>query len=345
MQVAALSLVVAALSIGACGGQSRHAAEPIPTSPSAVPTTSTTLPPPVFPLTGVSAPSSADASQPAVVVKIDNIDAARPQTGVDKADVVYEELVEGGLTRLAAVYQSQFPTTVGPVRSGRLTDEGIIDDLGHPVFAYSGTNAIFLPQLRAQPITDVDDGNQPSQFWRTARAAPHNLYTNAAKLLATSSTHNPPPSLFSFLAAGGAFTGSAVTTASSIAIPFPQALIRWTWNASTGTWSRSQNGSADVLADGAQITATNILIEFIPYQISTSGYEGGSLVQVPTGTMTGTGTAWLLSQGQLVKGTWTRPSLTSPTVYADAAGNPFELTPGRTWVELPPTGVTLATTP
>ena len=107
-----------------------------------------------------------------MVVKIDNVDAARPQTGVNQADVVYEELVEGGLTRLAAVFQSQYPTVVGPVRSGRLTDEGIADDLNHPVFAYSGHQRHLPARSSAsQPVTDVDDGNRPDLFWRSNLAA------------------------------------------------------------------------------------------------------------------------------------------------------------------------------
>ena len=110
---------------------------------------------------------------PAVVVKIDNVDAARPQTGVNQADVVYEEMVEGGLTRLAAIFQSQYPTVVGPVRSGRLTDAGIADDLNHPVLAYSGTNAIFLPILQSQPLTGSTPRTTRPSFYRNGNLAAH----------------------------------------------------------------------------------------------------------------------------------------------------------------------------
>ena len=143
-----------------------------------------------------------------MVVKIDNVDAARPQTGPNQADVVYEEEVEGGLTRLAAVFQSQYPAVVGPVRSGRLTDEAIADDLNHPVFAYSGTNAIFLPILRSQPLTDVDDDNHPNLFYRS------NLGVEPAQPLLQCRLpgrcfHDACPSspLFHFLPASGHFTG------------------------------------------------------------------------------------------------------------------------------------------
>ncbi len=168
----------AALLVAACGG-GHPAVRAAPTTVSTTtvaPTTTTTTrpkppppkpPPPTAPLTGLLQPNHQQLSAPAVVVKIDNVAAALPQSGVNQADVVYEEEVEGGLTRLAAVYQSDYPAVVGPVRSGRLTDEGIADDLNHPVLAYSGTNAIFLPILRAQPVTDVDDGNHPELFSRS----------------------------------------------------------------------------------------------------------------------------------------------------------------------------------
>ena len=139
-----------------------------------------------------------------MVVKIDNVDAARPQSGINQADVVYEEEVEGGLTRLAAVFQSQYPAVVGPVRSGRLTDEGIADDLNHPVFAYSGTNAIFLPILRSQPVTDVDDDNHPGLFYRSnLNVAPHNLYANVASLAACVDHPHPARRPVPLPAAGG----------------------------------------------------------------------------------------------------------------------------------------------
>ena len=139
-----------------------------------------------------------------MVVKIDNVDAARPQTGLNQADVVYEEEVEGGLTRLAAVFQSQYPAVVGPVRSGRLTDEGIADDLNHPVFAYSGTNAIFLPILRSQPLTDVDGDNHPGLFYRIQprRLAPQPLHQCRVPGRGARRPAAAPSALSSFVPAG-----------------------------------------------------------------------------------------------------------------------------------------------
>ncbi len=276
-----------------------------------------------------------------MVVKIDNVDPARPQTGVNQADVVYEELVEGGLTRLAAIFQSQYPSVVGPVRSGRLTDEGIIDDLNHPVFAYSGTNAIFLPILRSQPVTDVDGENHPGVFYRTKLAAsPHNLYTNVNSLAATAPNPTPPPPLFSYLAAGKSFSGAGMAPDIHVGIGFPEAAIGWDWNAQDHLWLRSQNGTIDVDRAGIQMSAANVIVQFLPYITSAMATgEGGPPAPIPEGLQVGTGVAWFFSNGEVVKGTWSRPSLTAVTTYKDAKGATIRLNRGRTWVELPPIGV------
>jgi hypothetical protein len=277
---------------------------------------------------------------PAVVVKIDNIDPARPQSGLNQADVVYEEVVEGGLTRLAAVFQSHYPTLVGPVRSGRLTDPGIADDLNHPVFAYSGTNSMFLPILRSQPVTDVDDGNRPDLFWRTDfAAAPHNLYSSVAALAGASTTHVPPHPLFFYPRGRLRFGGPGMVSSTHVSIIFPNAAVTWDWSAKAREWMRGQNGSVDVDRAGQQLSATNVVIEFIPYVFSgwATG-EGGPPAPIPEGVMVGSGAAWYFSNGHLVKGSWTRAGLTSLTAYRDAKGHMMRLNRGRTWVELVPVG-------
>jgi hypothetical protein len=311
------------------------------------PPTTTGPSPPLAPLTGLLQPRTSQLRAPAVVVKVDNIDAARPQTGVNQADLVYEELVEGGLTRLAGVFQSQYPTVVGPVRSGRLTDAAIADDLNHPVFAYSGTNAAFLPVLRSQPVTDVDGGNRPDLFWRSnLAAAPDNLYTNVVSLASASTAHAPPGPLLTFLSGGATFGGPGAAPVGRISINLAATSVTWDWSASLQAWVRGQNGSADIDRVGVQLSADNVIIQFVPY--ITSGMatgEGVPSVPIPTGQLVGRGTAWFLSAGRMVGGTWNRPALTSPTRYAAASGAPLRFTPGRTWVELVPVGTLPTTTP
>src|SRR5207237_6439864 len=116
--------------------------------------------------------------------KIDNEAPARPQAGLNQADVVFEEQVEGGDTRLAAVFQSADADPVGPVRSTRSTDIAIIAELNRPLYAFSGGNQVFLAQIRAAPIIDVGADVQPGPYLRTGgHPAPHNLFNRTAILL------------------------------------------------------------------------------------------------------------------------------------------------------------------
>ena len=338
-----------ALVATACSSGHRKAVPTTLATTTVPPTTAaptTTLPPPVAPLTGL--PSTAAAmAKPAVVIKIDNVDQARPQTGINDADVVYEVEVEGGLSRLAAVFQSKYPTTVGPVRSGRLTDEGVADDLNHPVYVFSGTNGLFLPVLAAQPVTMVNDSNHPEQFQRIGSNIPHNLFANVASLAALDSgTHGPPP-LFKYLAAGHPFGGAGAAPASAVSASFPAATAAWTWNASTHLWQRAQNGTPDVDAAGRQVAVPNVVFMFINYV--TSAYATGeglaAPAPIPTGVFTGGGQAWFFVDGKVVKGTWSRPSLTSPATFSDSSGAPIAIAPGQTWVEAMPNGTIPTITP
>lgn len=281
-----------------------------------------------------------------MVVKIDNVDQARPQTAINEADVVYEELVEGGLTRLAAVYQSSYPKLAGPVRSGRLTDVGIIDDLGHPVFAFAGTNANFYPVLTSQPATPVDPDNYPGLFQRIGYNAPHNLFLDIQAVASKSTSDTPPPALFDYLGSGQAFGAGQATPAASVSVDFPACEALWTWDPSRSRWLRSQNGTPDVGASGAQIAAANVVVLSIPYEVS--GYTAGEGVPptpIPEGVLTGSGRAWFFSGGAELQGTWSRPSLTSPATYSDSSGRPVAFTPGPTWVELLPQGLAPSASP
>ncbi len=346
----------AALGLTACGGHHHTAAPaaPAPASSGRTTTTTTAAPPaaprsePLAPLTGL--PVSAEAARrPAVVVKIDNVVGALPQSGVNQADVVYEEMVEGGLTRLAAVFASQQPTSVGPVRSGRLTDEGIADDLDHPVLAYAGTNGLFQPILASQPLADVIQDTAPSLFVRDAtKAAPHNLYTTVPGLAALDKPPHPPQPLWAFRAAGSRFRGKGLARASGLSIAFPAASVSWTWDRRSKSWLRTQNGSVDTDAAGQRVSASNVVVEFVNYITSayvTGEGAGANGSAIPTGEQTGSGTAWFLSDGSIVKGTWTRASLTDRAVYRDAAGRVIRLARGRTWVELAPAGTAPTVTP
>jgi hypothetical protein len=342
-------MAASALVASACSGGHKRAAPPTTVSTTTSSTTlapTTTVPPPVYPLTGMPAPSAKQLQNPAVVVKIDNVSMARPQTGIQGADIVYDAEVEGGLSRLAAVFQSNYPARVGPVRSGRLTDEGVADDLNHPVLAFAGTNAIFMPMLEAQPLTVVTADNHPEQYVRLGSNAPHNLYANVGNLASVSTTHAAPSPLFTYLPAGQRFWGAGAGAASQVSFSFPAASVGWAWSAAAGKWERTQDGTPDLLSSGQQISATNLVIYSTRYIVSgiASG-EGVPDAPIPEGILTGTGPVWVFSGGRVVQGTWKRASLTSVATYTDSAGAPIALAPGNTWVELTPAGTVPSITP
>ena len=305
--------VVAATGLALTGcGSAHHKAAPVTTTPTsttsttAAPTTTTVpkptttkVPPPVYPLTGLPATNAANLHRPALVVKIDNVPAARPQTGLASADVVYEEMVEGGVTRLAAVFQSADTAPLGPIRSGRTTDIAIVSDLNTPLFAFSGANARFLAEIRASPIIDVDAEREgPRQYYRMGpHQAPDNLYSSTQVLyaLAPGATNAPPP-LFDYRSAGTPVRAAGAVPTIHASLGWPLASATWDWNAATGTWLRGQNGTADVDAANFQLRATNVVIQSVGY--TTDGEatgEGLPPVPIPEGELVGSGTAWILS--------------------------------------------------
>lgn len=308
-------------------------------------TTTTAPPPPVAPLTGMLQPNAAAAQQVAVAVKIDNVDAARPQAGLNGADVVFEEQVEGQLTRLLAVFQSSYPTQVGPVRSTRTSDIDIVSALNHPLYAYSGGNTNYVAQLDAAPVVDVGAAKYaaPYYFYRGPHLSPHDLYTNTTDLLKLApGGSGPPPPLFRYRAPGQAVTASGAAPATHVDLSFGQSTAAWDWSAASQMWERSQNGTADVLQNGLQIATPNVIVQVIPYV--PDGYATGEGVSpppaIPKGEMVGTGTAMVFTGGMVIPATWSKASPTAVTVYTDSLGHPILLAPGPTWVELAPTGTT-----
>jgi hypothetical protein len=328
-RVGALVLVVALAAVGCSKKSDKKSA--------ATTTTTTAGPPQPAPLTGLDVPPPR-ATRPLLVVKVDNDPAARPQAGLNAADVVFEEMVEGGATRLAALYQSQDAAEVGPVRSARSTDVNLFSSANRPLFAYSGANAVFKILLRKSVFVDVGVDAEPTAYSRRSdRPAPSNLFTTTAALYAKAPASLPVPrALWAFRPAG---TPSEGAPASKVGVVFsgPAATkVAWTWDAAGGVWKRDQSGTPHVDAAGAPVAARNVVIQFVSYK--DSGLRDRTVAVVPEAELVGQGDAWFLTDGKLVKGKWAKPGITAPTTYSDAGGKPMALTPGNTWVELPTTG-------
>ena len=335
--VAVLGLV--ALASAACGGGGgEETAATTSTTTSTVVSEGTIAP--VAPLTGLPDDSSVVTSRPAASIKVDNAPKARPQGGLDVADIVFEEMVEGGTTRFIAVFHSATPDNVGPVRSVRPMDPNIVSALGGLV-AYSGGIPEFVSLMRkATAVQDLNFDNLPSAYHREkGRSSPNNLFVNPAELWAKAdATHSSPPQpQWPFRAAAEAF-GEA--DAVSVRIPFsPRTVSGYEWDAAAGHWKRTQDGNPHMVISGKQITPTNVVVQFV--QTHALRYRDQSGSAVMESIVVGEGEAWVLSGGRIAKGRWSKADANSITSYTDAAGAPVKMAPGSTWVHYVPVGNTV----
>ena len=347
--VVVVGVLVAGLAFGGCGTGEKLSAGAISTttvvpSTTAPALTTTTAPPrgPVAPLTGLRLPEGANASRPALAVKIDNIDStgcevARPQFGIDHADLVYEILVEG-ITRFMAVFHSDIPETVGPVRSARSSDVDLIAMLGNPLFAWSGNNdnvAADLSKVRGRYIDVGHSSGAGNSFYRDKdRCAPHNLLVNPVDLYAFAADKRPgvPTPLFTYRAANASLPATARPTG-GVKLTTGQE-VDYAWNAERKGWDRTQRGSLHTAVDGTTetpISPANVVVLEITYANSSTP---GS----PLAVTLGKGKAHVYTEGKVIDGTWARSDNGDPWTLTDDAGAPIALTPGRTWVALAQTG-------
>ncbi len=265
--------------------------------------------PGILPLTGL--PGSVP-DRPAAVVKIDNGSRARPQTGLNAADLVIEEEVEGGITRFAAVFHST-SSIVGPVRSGRTTDIGVLNGLGDPLLLYSGANEVTDSLLRAQVRVQNRNAGTSSGYWRSStRKAPSNLYTDTAPHWA-SAAGGPPPPQFAYRAEASPVPGVADE---SLTVAYRNSNAAWTWDGTA--WLRTQSGAAHLTASGERVSAANVVV--VETAEVATGMVDSSGATVPEFVFVGSGPATVFTAGMRIEGTWTRPTLASVATLTTTDG-------------------------
>jgi hypothetical protein len=343
--VAAVAVVAGGVAVVALGGDDEEAAPTTTTTTTTEPTTTTTVPEVVAPLTGLPGSHGGRLERTALVVKIDNDDRrARPQVGLNEADIVYEERVEGGVTRLLAVYHSGDSVPVGPVRSARTSDIAILGPLNHPYFAWSGANPTFARRIRASELKDVGYDVLSGEYFREpTRSAPHNLMLkNTSTIMQLPNEGSgPPPPLFHYRRADQPV--AHLEPVEGVAVDFGggpgSSPSEWRWNGSG--WARVQAGRPHVDTAGVQVAPANVVIQFVDYAPTDVADQFG--VPIPEAQLVGSGEVWILTGGAgqphgIVKGTWEKGNLSGKTAYRTADGKPIRLTPGTTWVVLPPPG-------
>lgn len=305
---------------------------PETTAPDTTAATTTTEPEgPVYPLTGLPVTDEAAAARPALVVKIDNNRAARPQSGLNEADIVFEEIVEVQ-TRFAAIFHSQISDPVGPIRSGRTQDIDLLGSFNKPLFAWSGGNRNVTRAIEASDLVSLSAQKnavyQGGGFFRNSdRRSPHNLYAQTTMLWTLAPADaGPPPQQFEYL---GPDDQPAGDPASGLAGDMDGLSITWTYDAATGRYARTSGGAVHTDANGgAAVTTDNVVVMYVVYRPSPADRRS------PEAQTIGSGPAMVATGGRVVTGTWTRTDRLSPVVLTDADGNAILLTPGRTWIEL-----------
>lgn len=274
------------------------------------------------------------------MAKIDNAYDARPQAALNQADVVFDELVEGGMTRFLAIWHSQLPVQLGPVRSVRPMDPDIASPFGG-IICFSGGQPAFVRAMADSPVLSATETNQQGKhtFKRVDdRFAPHNVMIAAQHLQGQHTELAPPASPFSF--ASSAAEASAVvggTGIESLTVKFPGATALWTWSESKAAWLRTQDGVKLLDAvDKSQVKAVNVVV--IPVEIDRS-YTDPRYGFVPRSLLVGTGKAYVFTGGKMIEVSYSKASKTAPIQLLDKAGSPIKLAPGNTWFELQPKDV------
>ena len=344
-RISSLGLALA-FTLSACAGSSPSVA------PTEVPSPTPTVPP-VWSLTGLPGPEDAQ-SQPIVVVKIENDPVVRPQTGLDRADLIFEELVEGGMTRFAVIYQSDLPDEVGPVRSVRHVDVAIAEPMAD-AFVFSGgarRTMKFVKRKIPTTISVINEG-APGMYRKPGLYAPHNLFIKLSEMLDSIAAKNTASTgFFDRPEVNGNASPSPIATEGVSASPTPTSALtgqavsdvgvvfssfagpNWKWSATDQMWMRSEGVKPFLNKDGTQFGTNNLVI--VEVREIDAGYKGQTGGYVPRTVLTGSGRAWVLSDGRAVEVAWNKPFVNAQMELTDLDGNPFTMPTGRTWVELLP---------
>jgi hypothetical protein len=271
---------------------------------------------------------------PVVVIKIDDTTFAHPQVGLRSADVVYIEQVEGGLTRLAAVFSSKIPPVVGPVRSARISDIELLSQYGKVGFAYSGAQRLMLPVIAAANLYDLGATHYGPKFYENdlTRIAPYAMMVKVPELLAESKARGnilveSAPMGWSF---GGAPDG--LTPIEKVHISWPASSYGAEWSNDEHRWLLIHNGNLDYDDTGYQLGPPTILIQMVSIADSTFHDKVGGVT--PFSATVGSGKCYLLRDGGYIPCLWNRASAESGTTFTDTSGNPVNFDTGQIWFAL-----------
>ncbi|MEO6711867.1 MAG: DUF3048 domain-containing protein [Mycobacteriales bacterium] len=343
----ALAAVLLIASTPACSSKKKKQAAPTPSpvpstaapsavsstpGPSPTPSVSQSTPPPPppspappkvevpagHPFTGGNEPIG-----PVVVVKVDNAHAALPQSGLDDADIIYQEGIEAGYTRLAAVYSTKRPTYVGPVRSARETDIELLAQYGKVVLAFAGANRIIYKLVkRANLVNGTYDDVLSAYRLAPGRRRPYSTFVSIPKMMAQRKGDNAKDVGFRF---GSSRSPSSAATS---------VLVRWQSETNTVKYDRATRRWTVYIGSRRQVTVDNVIVQYV--KLKRTGFTDAAGNYTPLTRTLGSGKVMLFRDGRAVDGTWHRQYMKSPTIMLDSKRQKMLLRPGTTFVMLLP---------
>jgi len=327
------------LAISACGHKRKVAETPTPTPTPTVSPTPTPSPTPIVaavnPLTGIGKPQAG----PIIAVKIDDTDNGRPPVNLNLADVVYIEQVEGGLTRLVAVFGTNKPT-VEPVRSVRRSDPELLLQYGKIIVVASGGAPSVLPGVRASGVHLVTADDASVGFGRDYnRAMPYNLTVDLAQISKSFKGAGTHPVGFVWGMVDPR-VGKA-PAAQTINATVGNTAVNFSYDPPSKRYIRTEGGAPMHVASGGRVSAANVIVQFCdgyadPHDVDVVGSISHYTITI------GSGRAVLFRNGHKIEGRWSRKSLYAPTIFTDAAGKPLLLQPGGAYVLLATKGAALS---
>ena len=271
---------------------------------------------------------------PILVVKIDDTAAAHPQAGLEDADVVYIEQVEGGLTRLAAVFSSKIPDVIGPVRSARISDIELLEQYGRVAFAYSGAQSKLLPVIAEANLENLGAQRQGRDIYANdpARLAPTAMMLQAKVLMSKVATQASAIAISKNIGWNFSEKAETGTSISSVRVSWPTSSYDATWSESQKRWLLSNRGLPDLAASGVHLGPTTFVIQLV--SITPSEYFDKVGGVTPFSATVGSGKGFILRDGLAIEALWNRPTAESGTSWTLPTGEEILFAPGQIWVAL-----------
>lgn len=271
---------------------------------------------------------------PVLVVKIDDTRQAHPQIGLENADIIYIEQVEGGLTRLAAIFSSKIPTHIGPVRSARISDIELLEQYGNVAFAYSGAQEKLRPVIEAANLEDLGAQRQSSTIYTTdaTRIQPYAMVLRADLLMEQIAAKGLPVVVSQSMGWNFGSAPDAGIEITSAHLSWPASSYDAHWSQEEGRWLLDHSGAPNIAASGKRLGASTLVIQLV--SITDSIYKDKVGGVTPFSATVGVGRGYILRDGKAFEANWSRENSASGTTWRTPMGEEIAFAQGQIWVAL-----------